>query len=273
MTKDAIDEVRLFAPLIEMPSELGRARQRTKLEDAIAVESTASRQKRPSAPVDAPASIRPGHALRRRTYLVGAAAAMVAAAGVALPLSLGASTPPTGPVKRAAPVMKLAGYRLRLPSNYRLTTAKKATCHLPAGYPSGVTFAAPASSPPGGTASREQSPDYASQMAAAANGAGGCIWMALAPAYTPSSADPDPEAGALENARPVQVGPYEGRAGTWTFVAKPSNVASQEAWLYVEIPLAGGRTQDLVISAYNLSVGALVSIVADGLTVAGVSSS
>jgi hypothetical protein len=109
-------------------------------------------------------------------------------------------------------------------------------------------------------------------MAAAANAEGGCIAMVLAPPYTPTTADPDPESGTFENTQPIQVGPYEGRVGTWTMFAKPSNVATQQAGLYVEIPLAGGQDQDLVVSSNNLSEGALVALVANGLSVVGSSS-
>jgi hypothetical protein len=109
-------------------------------------------------------------------------------------------------------------------------------------------------------------------MAAAANADGGCIAMVLAPAYTPTAADPDPEAGTFENTQPVQVGPFQGREGTWTTVAKPSDVATQQASLYVEIPVAGGQDRDLAVSANNLSENALVSLVANGLSVAGSSS-
>lgn len=110
-------------------------------------------------------------------------------------------------------------------------------------------------------------PPYESQMAVAANAQGGCISMVLAPPYTATAADPDPEAGTLESTQPVQVGRYEARAGTWTSVSKPSGVRTEQWSLYIEIPLADGQTQDLVVSSYGLSQNALVTIVANGLTV------
>lgn len=267
MTTDAIEEVRLLAPLVEPPSEFGRARQRRKLADAIAVESTPSRQERVSAPVP----IRARHALSRRTYLAGAAAVMIAVVAVVLPLSLGTHAPAaTRVTKRAEPVLELASYRLRLPSTYRLTSATAPQCSV------GVTFSVPESTPWTGvrsaSASPVQTPAYASDMTAAANAEGGCVTLALAPPYTPTPANPDPEAGTLENTPPVQVGPYEGRVGTWTSFEKPSDVASQQASLYVEIPIGGGQTRDLVVSANNLSESALISLVANGLSVAGSSS-
>jgi hypothetical protein len=216
--------------------------------------------------------VRTGLTRRRRSYLAGAAAAVVAAAGVAIPLSLGTTTPAaTRITKGAAPVMALASYRLRLPKSYRLTAATTTVC--PA---LDVAFVSPDPTPgtwtADGTASAVQTPGYASDMAAAANAEGGCIAMVLAPPYTPTTADPDPESGTFENTQPVQVGPYEGRVGTWTMFAKPSNVATQQAGLYVEIPLAGGQDRDLVVSSNNLSESALVALVATGLSVAGSSS-
>ncbi len=287
MTIDAIEELRRQAPIAETTSEVGRARQRSKLEDAIAAESISSRQG-PLASGGAAFSIRTVHTLRQHAYLVGAAAAMVAAAGVAVPLSLATNAPaatrPTtkgGPgikntapiVNRTAPVMKLAAYRLRLPATYRLATPKTTACHVPAGFPSGVAFVGPSTGPAGSSsASRVQSPSEASQVAAAASADGGCVWMMLAPPYTPTATNPDPEAGSFEANQPVQVGSYEGRAGTWTAVLKPSGTTSQQASLYVEIPLAGDQTQDLVLSSYGLSMSELISLVAKGLSVAGTAS-
>jgi hypothetical protein len=283
MSKGVIEEVRLLAPLVETTSEIGRARQRRKLTDAIAAESTSVRQEELLESVSAVASVRTGLTRRRRSYLAGAAAAVVAAAGVAIPLSLGTTTPAaplslgtttpaaTRITKGAAPVMALASYRLRLPKSYRLTAATTTVC--PA---LDVAFVSPDPTPgtwtADGTASAVQTPGYASDMAAAANAEGGCIAMVLAPPYTPTTADPDPESGTFENTQPVQVGPYEGRVGTWTMFAKPSNVATQQAGLYVEIPLAGGQDRDLVVSSNNLSESALVALVATGLSVAGSSS-
>ena len=95
------------------------------------------------------------------------------------------------------------------------------------------------------------------------------MWMVLAPPYTPTAANPDPEAGTFENSQRVQVGPYEGRVGTWTAVYKPTGANSQEAALYVEIPLAGGQMQDLGVSSFGLTESALISLVANGLSVVG----
>ncbi len=273
MTKDALEEVRLMGLVTETTSKVGRARQRRKLSDAIAAESTPVGQERAPAPVSAAASIRSRQGRRRRTYVVGAAAAIVVAAGVAIPLSLrtvapaagrGATRAATRPTKSAAaPTMELDSYRLRLPSSYRLTAATTVRCPV-----SGVGFITPDSTPPGGTAWTAQVPVYASQVAVNANAEGGCITMVLAPPYTPSAADPDPEAGIFESTQPVHVGPYEGRAGTWATVAKDFGVATQQAALYVQIPVAGGQDQDLVVSANNLSESALVALVANGLSVA-----
>jgi hypothetical protein len=72
----------------------------------------------------------------------------------------------------------------------------------------------------------------------------------------------------FEGEPPVQVGAYEGRVGTWTSYADPSDAASQQSALYVELPLGGGQCRDLAVSSYHLSEDALVSLVANGLSVA-----
>lgn len=166
------------------------------------------------------------------------------------------------PVRGASPVMAVASYRLRLPNDYRLTSATKVDC--PA---FGVTFSSPSSSGPGHTGSSADVPQYAPEVATEANAEGGCIVMALAPPYTPTAADPDPEAGTSPDAQAVQVGPYNGVEGTSTLVSKATGADSSLAWLDVEIPLSSGPYQDLVVSSYGLSETALVSLVANGLSV------
>jgi hypothetical protein len=228
-----------------------------------------------------PASVRHRRPARRMmpAMIATAAAVALAIAGIAATDGYGHASPKavtqprsrtsvaTRATKSYGPVIQLASYRLRLPTSYQLTAAATTTCPAPVGW---VT---PGSTPGAwvavGGVSPAQTPGYAPQMVAAANAEGGCIFMVLAPAYTPTAADPDPEAGTLDTSQPVQVGPYEGSVGTWTSVAEPSNVSSQQVALYVEIPLAGGQDQDLVVGANNLSESALVSIVANGLTVSG----
>src|ERR1039458_460163 len=272
MTENAIEEARLLAPVVGATSEFERARQKRKLAGAIAAESPSPGRMGRFARERDVTSNRAVHGPRRRTYLAGAASLVVAAAAVAIPLALRANGPSTtGVPKSAAAVMELDSMRLRLPSSYRLTAATASNCPL-----LGVGFAMPASSGSANArtfvASPAETPPYASQIAAAANAEGGCIAMILAPPYTPTSTNPDPEAGSFENSPPVQVGPYQGRVGAWTTVAKPSNVATQQAALYVEIPVAGGQFRDLAVSANNLSESALVSLVANGLSVRGSSS-
>ena len=164
--------------------------------------------------------------------------------------------------------MRIASYRLRLPNSYRLTAATTVKCPVPFG------FVKPGSSPTQwvavGTAPTAQSPAYASQMVAAANAEGSCISIVLAPPYTPTTANPDPDAGVLQNTQSVQVGSYQGRVGTWTLTSEPnsSTVGTSQPALFVEMPVSGGQTQDLVVTADNLSESALVSLVASGLSVA-----
>jgi hypothetical protein len=217
------------------------------------------------------------HAARRLVPAVVATAVVagVAVAGVAANDAHGqghghATSPTvtsqrvTPAVKAGGPVMDLASYRLRLPSNYRLTKTTDSSCPV-----EGVGFSSPSHGHAGASSSTANVPGYATQLVAAANAEGACLYAVLAPPYTPTAADPDPEAGTYESSPPVQVGPYEGRAGTWTAVAKPSGATSQQAALYVELPVAGGQMQDLAVSSYGLSEPALISLVADGLTTAG----
>jgi hypothetical protein len=213
---------------------------------------------------------RAGAGLVAVTSVAAAAAVVVAAAQPAQHPSR--PGPLSGPAHGTAPVMHLAAYSLRLPSSYLLTAATTSDC--PA---LGVTYSRPASTASGSghtgarpatTASRADVPQYAPLVATQAHAEGGCIVMALAPPYTPTAADPDPETAGLVGAQAVQVGHYEGRAGTSTLYAKPSDARSTLEWLYVEIPLADGQHQDLVVSGYRLSRSALISLVANGLTAA-----
>jgi hypothetical protein len=261
MSTDVIDEVRLLAPPFEPTSELERARQRQKLTDSIAAESGVSsggkvplrRRKR---------RLARGGVSRRRAYLAAAAALLVAAAATAIPLSLGGGT------SSAAPVIQLASYRLRLPANYRLTAAITSDCHP-------YLLFKPPTNPWDGKMPGASS--YASQVASAAGTAGGCVFMALLPAYTPTAATPDPEQAVLSGAEQVQVGPYQAWVGTTDATegpadgyaiikSGPTQDLGDETMLYVEIPLNGGQTQDLVVGSSSLSQSQLVSLVANGLS-------
>ena len=187
---------------------------------------------------------------RRRAYLAGAAAVLAAAAATAIPLSLGGGT------SSAAPVLKLASYSLRLPTQYRLTAAAASTCGPP------MVIAAPASGQ--GTLT---SPSYGLQVDAAGNAAGGCIFMVLAPPYTPTASQPDPEA-FFRDSQHVQVGPYVAFiwTGSLTYSRAPGD-GPVETMLFVEIPLSGGQQQDLVVGEEGLSQSQLITLVANGLSV------
>jgi hypothetical protein len=273
MIKNVIDEVRLLAPTVDPTNESDRARQRQKLADAIAVESVLVASPGPLSGMGDVATIHHSRPSRRRFYVVGAVAA-VAAAVVAIPLSL------TGPTPVASAVVITAGpttVRVGLPQNFQLASVSLPSC---ASAPVDVAWVSPAtaSSSTSDAASPTDSvsetfkisaPSYAAQIDTAANAQGGCAAMALAQPYTPTAANPDPEAGRFENTPPVAVGPYQGREGTWTSYSKPSDVATQNASLNVQIPLADGQVQDLVVSGYNLSDSALVALVANGISVSG----
>lgn len=54
-------------------------------------------------------------------------------------------------------------------------------------------------------------------------------------------------------------------AAPWTGL----HASARSTGLYVEIPVAGGQVQDLAVSANDLTVSELISIVASGLSVVG----
>lgn len=204
---------------------------------------------------------------RRRAYLAGAAAVLVAAAATAIPLSLGGGAPST------APVMRLASYRLRLPAHYRLTAAITSDCHP-------YLLFKPPTNPWNGKMPGASS--FASQVASAASAADGCVFMALLPPYTPTASNPDPEQAALSGAEHVQIGQYQAWVGTTADAAHAAadgdviartggltKVLGDETMLYVEIPLTGGQTEDLVVGSSGLSQADLISLVANGLSAVG----
>jgi len=242
MSHDMIDRVRLLAPPAEV-SETGRTEQRWKLEHAIAAE-TALRS-----PAETPSSGRRCRVPRshRRAYLAWAAASIVAAAGVAVPLSLGAGSPA---VSRAnvsgAPVMQIGSYRLRLPSSYRLTSADASGCQ---------PFVVAKSSD--------------SQVVHAANASDKCLYMETLPPYTPSGGG-DPDTSSLPDEQKVKVNQYDAQVGTTPPASVGGSAVAETTTLYVEVPVAGGQIQDLVVSAAGLSPTALVTLVAKGLSVGGV---
>lgn len=277
---DVIDRVRLLAPPFEPTSETERARQRRKLLDAIAVERMEA--------VAAEAGVSDGRkplfrqltlvrgSRRRRVHLAAAASALVAAAAAtAIPLSLGAGSPAASRgTKGAAPVMQLASYRLRLPANYRLMAVITSDCHP-------YLLFKPPTNPWNGAMPGPSS--FASEVASVASAAGECVFMALLPPYTPTAAIPNPEQVTLSGAEQVQVGQYQAWVGTTTAndaahapaegdaIVKPggqTQVLGDETMLYVEIPLAGGQAQDLVVGASGLTQSQLASLVANGLSVA-----
>ncbi|MGH9106486.1 MAG: hypothetical protein ACRDZX_11765 [Acidimicrobiales bacterium] len=257
MNYEMIDRVRSLAPPVETTGELDRAHQRRKLDDAIAAEMV---QPEISRALSRRRSWHSALASHRRRYLAAAAAAAVAAAGTAVPLALGAgaTTASRAMTKGGGPVMQLASYRLRLPRSYHLTAAAASDCHPM--YMFG--------SPGGGSGT---TPSYASTDAAAATASGGCIAIVLAAPYTPTASQPDPEA-AVGNAEThqVEVGPYNAWIYTGSlYYTAQTGYGPVETVLFVELPLAGGKVQDLVVGEQGLSQPQLVALVANGLSVPG----
>jgi hypothetical protein len=266
MSKDIIDDVRRCAPVVVATSEVNRDRQRRKLEDSIAAAALVEQSLGEGSHVNQIAPTHRNRARRLRPYLVGAAAAVVAGI-VAVPLSLGSP----GPIAAAA-VMKAGAVTVdvRLPSDLHLTPASTPGCAQAVGD---VSWASPDPTGSGVTTNSGAfpvtTPPYAASITAAANAQGECVFMALAQPYTPTTVNPDPESGTFESQSPIPVGPYEGRAGTWTSYSKPSDTPTQNAALYVQIPLANGQSQDLVVSGDGMAVSALVTLVANGISVSG----
>ena len=272
MSSDVIDEVRRLAPPVEPTSEPGRARQRQKLADAIAEGSgaaTGGGMARGRRSCQLPS----GRGSRRRVHLVGAAATLVAAVATAIALSLHErSVAPARVPGPSAPVIRLASYRLRLPAGYRLSSAIPPDCHP-------YLLFRPPTNPWNGR--MPAIARYASRVTSGASAAGGCVFMALLPPYAPTATVPDPEEVAFSHPRQVQVGRYTAWTGTsdardvargtaeGLVVGKPAGateVLGNETMLYVEIRLADGQAQDLVVGSSGLSQSKLVSLVARGLS-------
>lgn len=184
---------------------------------------------------------------RRRRWVLTGGMTVVLTVSVAVVLATSLLFSPQARQKTVE--LKVASYSLRLSDHYKLISASSCEPYVVLGLPS-------RSAPhpvPGNT--------YEPQAAAAARASGGCIIMVLGPRYTPTASRPDPEAIA----RPlvsVTVGPYNGLVG----LAKPvPGLVERE--LYVEIPVSGGQVRDLAVGASGLSQPALLSIVANGLSV------
>lgn len=183
--------------------------------------------------------------------------AAVAAAGIAIPLAVGAGSQSTA----AGPKITLASYTFRMPAGYKRTAATSAACQTFAAYATGpnslsLTLTGPGTSDP--------ALPFGRGMSAAASSSGGCIVLVLAPAYTPTAAAPDPEAPST--ARPVQVGSYHGLIFDSSISEATGRSIMSATELYVELPVAGGRMRDLVIGTTRISKATLIKIAADGLS-------
>jgi hypothetical protein len=213
-------------------------------------------------PPAGPAKVAPRTQSRRRrrsrSYLVGAAAA-VAAAGITVALALGGGRRVAPKTTGAGTVVQLASYRLELPGRYQVGTGATIACAHP--------FAA-FHAPPG-EAGEVQSPVYARAVDTTARGAGGCLFILLAPPYAPTTTGSDPEV-AVPGARVVQVGRFEGRVASGSFGEHVKGASAEtETMLYVELPRPDGQVQDLVVGADGLPPSELESLIANGLLLAG----
>jgi hypothetical protein len=163
---------------------------------------------------------------RRRA--AGAAGVLIALAGVGV--SLGLTTVP-GPPRAGHVTLRLPGYTLELPGQYRPVAVSSAPCGP--GSPAG----------PGA-------------MTAAA-GSGACLVILLT---SPFVAGPRGDPNLPRDARPVALGRYRGwliPRGYW----RPGG-----ATVVIEAAAPGGRLQDLVITSAGLSPPAMASLVSAGLS-------
>jgi len=209
--------------------------------------------------------------LDERDYRVGtcrrplAAGAVLAAIAVVIALPLGLATGLSGRAERGRGAtgveLQLASYHLRLPHGYHLSAGRSGPCvdEVQASAPVSPTPLRPASSPLGAAQAR---------IAQATSSAGGCVLMLLTPPFPLRSKVADGDPNIPPGAREVTVGTYHAwllPRAYWEPRSADGKVA-QENGLVIESPAGEGQVRDLVIGCTGLSRGALVSLVATGLS-------
>lgn len=200
---------------------------------------------------------------RRRAALVvpgavaGAVIASVAASGTE-------GTVPSGS-------LRLASYTFPLPHGYHrasLTASASAACR-----PVIIAQAARGS----GTAPPRMQLVATQDATAAAGHNGGCLFMMLSPAYTPTTTasqygDVGSHGYVASQTPTVHIGPYTGwlttqSAGRGAGLVPGGN--GPHLQLTILLPQAGGLVRDLDIGSAGIDRSALLSIVAGGLDAAG----
>ncbi len=211
----------------------------------------------------------------RRQALVGMPAA-VAAAGLGLAFGLAGvgSTPrvgsggSSGGSKSAVAghpsdgtAVQLANYVFDLPSGFHPTDAVTTACRTYA------TYAEPATTPPvvtGTPGAVRLYPDTTTQIVAAANASGGCVYLSLTAPFTPTSATPNPYVTFTASTPGVREVDVDGDAG-WLRAGTPGTPGAVYL-LTVQVPEKNGQTRDLVIGSSGLSSTELLTIVSHGLS-------
>jgi hypothetical protein len=214
------------------------------------------------------------HAVRRycrwrlRRRLMVATPGVAAAAGLGLALGLSGVGSP-GPAGSGGPssasasrpsdgnAVHLANLVFHLPSNFHLTAAATTACRA---------VAVPATNPPpitGVPKAVRLYPDSTTQIAAAANASGGCVYLALTAPFTPTTATPNPYlpfTTSTSGVRQVDVG---GNVAWLRGGAEPTRPAYL---LTVELPQANGQMEDLAVGSIGLSTGQLLTLISRGLS-------
>ena len=150
--------------------------------------------------------------------------------------------------------IRLASYSLSLPSKYTPESTGSAACNPFDGKQ--VTFVPPVTQP------------VEPAMAAAAAQGGGCVFVALGPAFTPSAT-----AGPLKVSIITRDGPFQGHAvevdgyQAWVGSGTFATTGTQQEVLVLFVPAPDGQVRDLMVTTMGMSDTELVSVVSSGLSV------
>lgn len=207
---------------------------------------------------------------RRRRRLLVVTPGIAAASGLGLALGLSGVGSP-GPLNSGGPAraiahagskvdsVQLANYVFHLPASFHLTDAVTTACR---------SYAVPATTAPtmtGPPKAVRVYPYSTTQIAAAANSSGGCVYLALTASFTPTTATPNPGlpfTGTAPGVRQVDVG-----GDTGWLRASPSPSTTRLGYLLtVELPLGNGQMRDLAVASIGLNTHELLTIVSKGLS-------
>jgi hypothetical protein len=205
--------------------------------------------------------------MRRRAGVGTGGLGVAAAVSAGAVLALGSGTAQPARVRLDGPRLHLAAYHFALPKDASPVAATPAACAIPAS----VVY--PGDAPPsdvGATSASEPA------IANAVTSAGGCLSMTITNAYTPGSADA-PTPAFMFAKSPITVDGDTGDVGTQELIGRDANggpltingvtvpSGTTDNALDLEIPVADGQVQMLLVTAAGVSQSELQSIVASGL--------